>query len=249
MMKRIAIVGTSKSSCELANGEPADVEIWGLGSTRTFLQRIDRFFEMHTRAWNLRRAGKAFWGHQHYLQTFAGPVYMQAVDETIANSIAYPLSEMREIFFKDEKVYFSSTVAYMFALAIAEKADEIRLFGVDMSSRMEYAHQRGGCEFFIGWARAIGIKVTIPDSSPIMKAPLYGFRRDTKVTQDTIMERIGTLRAQEGQQEAALLATRAAINENERWLGEEQGLALTEGVPANAPLVTANVGGRDGVKA
>lgn len=178
MAKVIALVGTAWTSRLDANKEPDEVERWGLGGAYTFLNRIDRWFEMHDFSWLVRRSGTAYFRYQAFLQNLKSPVYMLYPLPTISTATIYPLERIGEFFFGEEQPYFSSTIAYMLAMAILEEPDEIKFYGIDMASDMERGHQRDGLEYFIGWARASGIIVTIPDSSPIMKAPLYGQIRD-----------------------------------------------------------------------
>ena len=71
---------------------------------------------------------------------------------------------------------FSSTIAWMIALAIMEGAKEIGLWGVDMSATEEWYFQRSGCQSLIDTAKSLGIKITVPAESDIMRPPpLYGF--------------------------------------------------------------------------
>ena len=71
--------------------------------------------------------------------------------------------------------YFTSSIAWVLAEAIQEKPDEIGIFGVSMSSSGEYAHQKPGCTYLIGWAKALGIKVTIQEGSELLSSPyIYG---------------------------------------------------------------------------
>jgi hypothetical protein len=72
--------------------------------------------------------------------------------------------------------YFTSSVAWMLADAIDSGAEEIAIYGISMSSKEEYAHQKPSCTYLIGWARALGIKVTIQDGSELLAAPfVYGY--------------------------------------------------------------------------
>ena len=49
------------------------------------------------------------------------------------------------------------------------EADEIGLWGVDMKAEDEYAYQRPNIEYWLGIAEGKGIKVHIPEASPILK--------------------------------------------------------------------------------
>lgn len=79
--------------------------------------------------------------------------------------------------------YFQSSIAYILALAITEMVThpkiksldmtiedcEIALYGVDVSPDDEWAYQRACIEFLVGLAIGKGIKVTIPESSALLK--------------------------------------------------------------------------------
>lgn len=55
MGRKICLTAFSELSRDWANEQPDDVEIWGLNEAHQFLNRCDRFFQIHPRAWN---AGK-----------------------------------------------------------------------------------------------------------------------------------------------------------------------------------------------
>lgn len=64
----------------------------------------------------------------------------------------------------------------MLALAIIANPEEIGLWGANMCDTEEYAHQKGACEYLVGYAEAKGIKVTISKNSPICRtARMYAF--------------------------------------------------------------------------
>ena len=84
---------------------------------------------------------------------------------------SYPLDDVVKKF-KSE--YFTSSIAYMLALAIMKKPKEISLWGIDLEHGTEYAHQRPCILYWIGQAEARGIKVTT--SSMLAKTPfMYGY--------------------------------------------------------------------------
>lgn len=71
--------------------------------------------------------------------------------------------------------YFQSSISYILSLAITEMCSlpsekhELALYGVDCSSDEEWAYQRACIEFLIGLAMGRGIRVTIPESSALLK--------------------------------------------------------------------------------
>jgi hypothetical protein len=114
--------------------------------------------------------------HWTWLQTKHGkPVYMQERDARVPDSIAYPLKEAQEL--AGVKM-FSSTFAYMAALAILKGYEEIYICGVELSAT-EYQYQANSYLFWFGFLRArLGDKVsnavTFVEGN-IFDAPLYGY--------------------------------------------------------------------------
>jgi hypothetical protein len=79
--------------------------------------------------------------------------------------MAYPFDQVAAT----TGAYWNSSIAYMLALAIHEGAEEIAIYGVDMKGDDEYGYQKPNMEYLIGLAIGRGIKVTIPDASPLLK--------------------------------------------------------------------------------
>lgn len=171
---KVALIGTCPSSRMLAPFSNGDWEIWACSPGNAFgiLPRVTRWFEIHgDLGW--KESGE--WGASKYVdwlndQDF--PVYAQSQDY-IKRAKPYPLDEMIA---KHSLYFFTSTFAYMMALAIAEGAKEIGLFGIDMTLPGEYAEQRPAMQHFIAMCMAMGIKIGAPDESDIMcPPPLYGY--------------------------------------------------------------------------
>ena len=59
------------------------------------------------------------------------------------------------------------------------------------------------------------------------------------MTQDTLMERLGILQAEEKTIVEQLVSKRAQILECQYWMGQEAGLAATEKIPMGAPVMLA----------
>ncbi len=162
MVKTVAIVGTSQSSREMANLEPPYVEIWGLQTTETFLNRWDRWFQLHAReAIDLSVPTE----ENEFYRTCGVPVYVTQEDHCLPTGVFYPFTEIG-FRFRD---YWTNTIAYMLALAIHEDFKEIHLWGVDMATGSEYVQERPCVEFWLGLAAGRGITVAVPDSSPLLK--------------------------------------------------------------------------------
>ena len=89
----------------------------------------------------------------------------------IPNAIEYPLQEVSDLVGD----YYNSSIAYMLALAIFEEYDKIGIWGVDMIGQGEPGHadeyrdERPNCEYLIGFAKAKGIEIYLPDECPLLK--------------------------------------------------------------------------------
>lgn len=178
--KTVCIIGLSPSSRELAFNEPEGTEMWGLNNSHHCfspeqLARFTAWFQIHERSeFTVNNTPDNHGDEQEYirfLQSLAIPVYMEEYHEDIPSSVRYPREEIvRDIVTLD---YFTSTIAFMLALAIHKSYQEIHIYGVDMNGDTEYVHERPCVEFYIGIAIARGVKVVIPENSPVLKGPKY----------------------------------------------------------------------------
>lgn len=169
-MRRVAIVGFAPDTRALANAEPPDVELWGMNIGHEFLTRWDRWFQIHPFVWE----GRPFYGrnreHLEWLARCGVPVYMTDPHESIKTAVAYPLNRVAESVGRD---YLTSTAAYALALAITERVDEIKLYGVNSTTEIEYVEQRPCLEWLLGLAEGRFIKVTLPDAAVLLKGERY----------------------------------------------------------------------------
>lgn len=177
-MNRVALVGFAPSRSQ-APFLDAAVEIWTLNQNYRFVPRFDRLFELHDNVLldqEIRIEKRGDPDYLEWLRTCPVPVYMLQVDPAIPMSRPYPLARVQAGLPSTRRRYFTSTVAYMFALAVSEGFDEIGLYGIDMAIDEEYADQRPNLEYFIGRAEERGIRVIIPESSALLKSDhLYGY--------------------------------------------------------------------------
>lgn len=177
-LRTVAIVGFAEASRDRANQEPPTTEIWGLNRCYTILRRWDRWFEMHDGETVAGQNGLREAGYAEVLRQSKAPVYMLEPDSTIPTAVLYPKVEICAAYLD----YFTSSIAYMIALAVYEHnilkqpIGVLKFFGVEMSSFSEYAYQRSCMEFWLGLAMGCGIKVAFPSTSPVLRAPSYGSR-------------------------------------------------------------------------
>lgn len=104
------------------------------------------------------------------------PIFLQKVCPEYPTSMKYPL---REIVDKFGITYFSNTICYMIAYAIYVGVKQIDLIGVNQAGKEEYVDEKGGVEFWLGFALGRGLKVKVYGKrSMVLKTKsgkLYGY--------------------------------------------------------------------------
>jgi len=187
-MKSVALVGFSDKTFHFCKESKAD-EMWSLNHAYLAigLPRLDRLFEIHKRDWYLRKEVEKSARYADWLaQTHPFPIYMQAAEvANVPSAVAYPLQDIVNTLLPglveqhgDEYVvreYFTSSFAYMMAMAIYEQYSVIEIYGIDMENDTEYGYQRPCGEFWIGLAVGRGIKVVFQQPCTLCNAPLYGY--------------------------------------------------------------------------
>ncbi len=165
---KIAIVGGSPSSEHLAPFDNPDWEIWVLAIRHDHYSRYDRIFEVHADA-ELLRLGQE---HLRRLALTGKPVI--AGTQFAENVVLFPFDQADALI---GRRYLTSSAAYMMAYAIlhirskGDAENEIGIFGIDMSvDDNEYFHQQPCMNAWIGLAIGMGIKVSIPEQSSLLKA-------------------------------------------------------------------------------
>lgn len=168
-VKRIALIGSAPSSVGLAPYGDPSWTIWGCSPGAVpHVKRVDAWFEMHPLPQPDISPDYIAWMAQ-----LDRPLYMVEAVEGLAKSVTYPRVEMEA---KYGPYFFTSSLSWMFALALEENPQEIGLWGVDMSATEEWGYQRSGCHYFVMLAKARGIKVTVPPESDLLQPPSpYGY--------------------------------------------------------------------------
>lgn len=165
---KVAVVGMS-ASCADAPWDDASWEKWGLPWHEVYWYQMQRHFEMHDmRLLESEHSDRP----ADYLERLkeCERLYMQ--EAYFHGATRYPFDEVA----KTTGEYWNSSIAYAMALAIHEGAKEIGVFGVDMSGDDEYGYQKPNMEYLIGLAIGRGIKVHIPEASPLLKFNPVGVR-------------------------------------------------------------------------
>lgn len=163
-MRKVAIVGGASSSQHLAPHDDRDWDIWVLGNQLKDYEgkRVSLIFEIHDNLSNQK---------PEYPQWVveAGPPVMVGPKFPIQHErvIRYPKKAVNALMGTNS---LSSSIAYMFGMAVLLEYDEIAIYGVELlADNHEYFKQRPGVYAWIGYAKGRGIKVTIPDESPLFK--------------------------------------------------------------------------------
>ena len=182
--RTVAIVGFASNSREQAPYDRRNVEIWGcneayvagfmVNSEGEF--RADRWFQIHKHEDFSRQNNSNDKRHYEWLQQEHNfPIYMQEKFEEIPGSEALPIDDFDQRFFGDlyttnadgevvawleecEHGFYTSTFAYMMAMAIHLGFEEIEIWGFNMGTQSEYGQQATGGTFWLSAALNRGIK-------------------------------------------------------------------------------------------
>lgn len=256
-MRKVAIVGFAGTRDETPL-EDLSVEFWGLNELYGhFAARcekagrpvFDRWFELHDMQTITDSEPDA--AHLKWLQAQpAGrPIYMQEEHADIPASVRFPIERMCRVFGR----YFTSSIGYMLALAISEGRDDdlkvvdpekvydhIAIYGIDLAADSEYADQRPNTEYLIGLAKGLGVTVTWPKASALLKADrLYGYEPglgDGPVGEAYDRKRLKDLSAQHKDALAAVHTIEGAMQEAENRINLRRHLKRGVAVPGYSSL-------------
>ena len=167
---QLCLLGSAPSSLRLA---PFNNMLWAMCGCSPGVYgvapRTEAWVELHR-----YEPGQPWFSPEYcqFLANYPGPVWMAEERPEIPNSVTLPLAELIQ---KYSPYFFTSSLAYMMAMAIECGFKKIALFGVDMAAATEYKDQRLGCQYFAIIAKAHGIEVGVPPESDLFRpAPLYG---------------------------------------------------------------------------
>jgi hypothetical protein len=110
------------------------------------------------------------------------PIYTHGLMADVPTSTPYPLEQIkrafgRNIFWGGVEVdeHFSSSFPYAMALGIYKGYPRIELFGVDLDKGTEYTQHRENFFFWLGIASQLGITISLPEKSELIRPHLYPF--------------------------------------------------------------------------
>lgn|SRR3990167_384 len=168
--EQICLLGSAPSSLRLAPyGNPNWAMCGCSPGVYGVAPRVESWVELHR-----YEPGQPWFSPEYcqFLHNFPGPVWMAEKRPEVPNSVELPLVDLIQ---KYSPYFFTSSLAYMMAMAIECGFKRIGLFGVDMAAASEYKDQRLGCQYFAIIAKAHGIEVGVPPESDLFRpSPLYG---------------------------------------------------------------------------
>ena len=177
-MKKVALLGGVKSTLQHAPFADPSWAIWSHNSVAlSAARRVDRWFDLHP---PLCFQAPVKCGRRYYewIKALTTPIYMQKHYPEIPASVRYPKERIQAEW---PNLPFGSQTAWMIALALAEGATHIGLYGIHYQHESEYWDQRANAELWIGIALGRGVQVLIPEGAPIAREPvdLYGYESHT----------------------------------------------------------------------
>lgn len=212
---KIALVGTSVTSRAKAPYEDSSWQIWSTARNYDMGKRYDRWFELHGIEYlkNLRVEPE----HLKFLESAGNKLILREPYPDYPDAILYPKDEVLEYFRAANPrlgKYFTSSIAWMLGMAIMQGPEEIGIWGVDMALDEEYGHQRCCCEALLGFAIGKGIKISLPDETPLLRSThLYGFESPPPMAQ-MLLDRVEE--AEKDREIARAELKNAAANINHR---------------------------------
>lgn len=174
-MRTLCLIGAT-SSYKQTPWHQKDAEFWGLTWRCNTMTRAHRFFEMHdVSCWDQfaprRRQAEII----RTMNRWGVPVTMRTPHPEIRTAEPFPFDEIKARFqpymLGNSAHYYTSSFAYMLALALIQDPlpEELRLYGVRLSTQTEYVTQRPAVEFWLGIAIGMGIKVYNHPESYVMR--------------------------------------------------------------------------------
>lgn len=185
MAVKVAIVAMGPSRNAFislyARGGPHAIwdEVWTLNGLIGTI-KADRYFVMDDLEEKSKDNSLYWQGIIRQAKAHEGPIYTSKLYADCPGMVEYPLEEvLNKTGHHLGNAYLNNSVPYMIALAIAEGATQLGLYGCDYTDK-NVVHEAGrSCtEYWCGYARAKGCKVYTPPTSTLLegdKPVFYGY--------------------------------------------------------------------------
>jgi len=185
-MKSVAIVGAHPILKNFVPWDRDDLDFWLVNESASqgWPEKVDALFQMHLPPIWRNKENISDPGHYDWLRkTHDFHIYMQDQYDDVPSSVAYPIDEVSIKLLsnivrgdgQNHVRYFTSSIAYMLAMAIYQERPGIELYGIQMSSDTEYFGQRECVMFWAGVAAGKDIKFCVQETSPLFNGLLYGY--------------------------------------------------------------------------
>lgn len=168
---KIALIGSAPSSIRNAPYHDESWQVWGCSPGAYGVVpkgRSNVWWELH------RYEPGQVWFSPEYCQFLKDHPRVMVAEKVaeIPNGETLPVDELVK---KYSPYFFTSSVAWMMAVAIEMGATKIGLWGIDMAATEEYEAQRSGLHYFALIAAQKGIEVGVPPESDLFRPRfLYG---------------------------------------------------------------------------
>jgi hypothetical protein len=167
--------------------EDGDIVVFNEAMHMSWVLRADYVLQMHLPIIWRNPTNRNDPGHYAWLKSGNTPVIlMQEAYEDVPKATRYPIEDVKKL-----GEYLTSSAAYAIAWGIVSGYERIEIYGVEMETQTEYAHQRPGVAYWIGVA--IGAGVTVDYHGGILTSPLYGYEGDVVFKYSYFEERIAEL--------------------------------------------------------
>jgi hypothetical protein len=192
----VAIVGSHPQTRALMDfaRDDCDIIVFNEAMKEPWCSRADYVFQMHIPTIWRNPKNRNDPNHYEWLQREDIPlVVMMDHYEDVPQSVKFPLDEICDQLLGSVNFrYFTSSVAYALAFAIYKGYKKIELYGVEMETQTEYASQRPGVAFWVGYAAGAGIE--FESHVRMFTEPLYGYEGDVRFKYEIFDKRLEQIR-------------------------------------------------------
>lgn len=215
--KKLAIVGSHPGTRGNAPWDDPTFEIWVLNEApmQDWCVRWDASFQLHKRDVYASPNNYIHREHWKWLQVQRHkPIYMQAVDPEVPDSVAYPLADILSGPGGEEN-WIDSSPAYALALGLhmAGKGlfSEIHVYGMELYSNSEYSYQLPNYAYWVGVARGLGVPLMLHFVLLPYAKRLYGYEGEVQLDFGFFQERAKGWRAAYLEADRALKRMKSAL--------------------------------------
>jgi hypothetical protein len=135
-------------------------------------------------------------------------IIMQDLNTDVPGCVNFPIKAIMNDY---GSKYFTSTFAHMLIYAFHNGYQDIQTYGFEMESDTEYIHQRPCAEYWIGYGRALGIKIEAPGAG-ILKGAHYAYDSNVQGYRTRLELRVNHLKDQLRNAEAEAIKSEGALN-------------------------------------